>query len=97
MTQKELGIEELDRFIKTTIAGILDHPEDVEYEVIRGEQTIVYEIRVPKSEIGRAIGKNGKHARSIIILGVAIGAKHKYRTTINILEKPTAEKPSDVT
>lgn len=47
------------------VAGIVDHPEDVDVSVRRQRRGQVLEIRVNPSDLGRVIGRNGRTARAL--------------------------------
>jgi hypothetical protein len=53
---------------------------------IKGEQTIVIELRVAKEDFGKIIGKQGRTARAIRIILGAASAKIKKRSVLEILE-----------
>ena len=39
---------------------LVDNPEQVSVRPIEGEQTIVFELRVAQSDLGKVIGKQGR-------------------------------------
>jgi predicted RNA-binding protein YlqC (UPF0109 family) len=53
---------------------------------IKGEQTIVIELRVAKEDFGKIIGKQGRTARAIRTILGAASAKKKMRSVLEILE-----------
>ena len=53
---------------------------------VGGEQTIVYELRVAKDDLGKVIGKQGRTARAIRTILGAASAKLKKRAVLEILE-----------
>jgi predicted RNA-binding protein YlqC (UPF0109 family) len=40
--------------------ALVDHPEEVRVEEITGAHSIIYELHVAPSDMGRVIGKNGR-------------------------------------
>ncbi len=66
--------------------ALVDKPEEVMVTEIKGEQTIVIELRVAKEDIGKIIGKEGRTARAIRIILGAASAKMKKRSVLEILE-----------
>lgn len=66
--------------------ALVDKPEDVSVRAIEGEQTIVLELRVAPSDLGKVIGRQGRTARSIRTILSAAGMKLKKRFTLEILE-----------
>lgn len=61
--------------------------DDVEVREISGESTLVIELKVPQSEVGRVIGREGKTARAVRTLLSASGAKTKKKVMLEIIPK----------
>ncbi len=76
-------LKELVEFIAKSL---VDHPDQVTVAEIGGEQTVVYELRVAKEDLGKIIGKQGRTARAIRTLLGAASAKLKKRSVLEILE-----------
>ncbi|MCK4595653.1 KH domain-containing protein, partial [candidate division WOR-3 bacterium] len=53
---------------------------------IDGERTIVFELRVDKTELGKVIGKDGKTARAMRTIITAASMKAGKRAVLEILE-----------
>ncbi|MEN8264393.1 MAG: KH domain-containing protein [Nitrospirota bacterium] len=66
--------------------ALVDKPEEVSVEEIEGEKTVVFELRVTQSDIGKVIGKQGKTARAIRTILSAAGTKLGKRCVLEILE-----------
>ena len=72
--------------ISTIARALVDNPEQVSVGEIEGNQTLVLELKVAKSDIGKVIGKHGKNVRAIrTILGAACG-KERKRVVLEVLE-----------
>lgn len=65
---------------------LVDHPEDVVLEVMQGEQTTVFGIKVNRADLGKIIGKQGRTAKSLRQLIHAMATKHKRRAVLEIIE-----------
>ena len=66
--------------------ALVDKPEEVSVRQVEGEQTVVLELRVAPSDLGKVIGRQGRTARSIRTILGAAGMKLKKRFTLEILE-----------
>ena len=66
--------------------ALVDIPDQVQVRAIEGEQTIVFELRVHPSDLGKVIGRQGRTARSIRIILVAAGVKLGKRVRLDIIE-----------
>ncbi|MCU0290638.1 MAG: KH domain-containing protein [Thermoanaerobaculaceae bacterium] len=66
--------------------ALVDHPESVQVNEVRGEKTTLLELRVAPDDLGRVIGKQGRTARAIRTLLIAAGMKASKRFELEILE-----------
>ncbi len=76
----------MKELIEQIAKALVDSPDEVSVNAIEGEQTIVLELRVAQSDLGKVIGKQGRTARSIRTILGAAGMKLKKRFTLEILE-----------
>jgi len=68
------------------VKALVDNPEQLQINEIVGTQTVVLELRVAKSDIGKVIGKQGKTAHAIrTLLNAASGGTGK-RYVLEIVE-----------
>jgi predicted RNA-binding protein YlqC (UPF0109 family) len=74
-----------DLLIKIAQA-LVDNPEQVQVTEIEGNQTVVLELRVDKSDMGRVIGKQGRTANAIRDLLNAASGKTEKRYVLEIVE-----------
>lgn len=65
---------------------LVDHPEQVEVNEIRGDQTSVLELKVAKEDLGKVIGKDGRTARAMRTILTAASTKIRKRALLEILE-----------
>jgi predicted RNA-binding protein YlqC (UPF0109 family) len=68
------------------VTALVDNPEQVQVNEIEGTQTVVLELRVAESDIGRIIGKQGKTAHAIRTLLIAASGKAGKRYMLEILD-----------
>ena len=71
---------------KKIVQAMVDNPEQVEINEIKGGQTTVLELKVAKEDIGKVIGKQGRNVRAIRTILDAASAKLKKRTILEIIE-----------
>jgi predicted RNA-binding protein YlqC (UPF0109 family) len=64
--------------------ALVDHPNQVEVEAVREQDSTVLRLRVAQVDLGKVIGKQGRTARSIrTILGAAsMKAQHRFSLDI---------------
>jgi len=73
-------------FIAFIVKHLVDKPDEVQINEIRGERTLVLELRVGKGDIGKVLGRQGKNVRALRTLLAAAAAKTGKRTVLEILE-----------
>lgn len=65
---------------------LVDQPEHVEVNEIKGNQTSVIELKVAKEDLGKVIGKDGRTARAMRTILTAASTKIRKRALLEILE-----------
>ena len=68
------------------VKALVDNPEQVQITEIEGSQTVVLELRVDKSDMGKIIGKQGKTANAIRTLLNAASGKIGKRYILEIVD-----------
>jgi predicted RNA-binding protein YlqC (UPF0109 family) len=77
---------DMKALVELIAKSLVDKPEEVVVSEIDGERTIVFELRVATSDIGKVIGKQGNTARAIRTILSAAGSKLGKRCVLEILE-----------
>ena len=65
---------------------LVDNPEEVAVAEVDGEKTVIFELRVATSDIGKVVGKQGNTARAMRTILSAAGAKLDKRCVLEILD-----------
>jgi len=69
------------------VKALVDHPEQVEVNEIRGGNTTVYELRVDSKDLGKVIGKRGRNVNAVrTVLTAASATAGKTRAILEIIE-----------
>ncbi|MDX9722564.1 MAG: KH domain-containing protein [Myxococcota bacterium] len=66
--------------------ALVDRPEQVVVNEIKGEQTSVIELRVAKEDLGKIIGKQGRTAQALRTILSAASTKLRKRAVLEIIE-----------
>jgi predicted RNA-binding protein YlqC (UPF0109 family) len=66
--------------------ALVDNPKQVQVNEIKSTQTVVLELRVAKSDMGKVIGKQGKTAHAIRTVLNAASGKAGKRHMLEIVE-----------
>ena len=77
-------MEELLAFLAKSL---VDHPEDVSVTKVDGENSVVYELRVNDSDMGKVIGKQGRIAKSIRTIIKSASSKEDKRVIVDIVQQ----------
>ncbi len=72
--------------IADIVKTLVDQPEQVSVTEIKGGHTVVLEISVAKSDMGKVIGKQGRNAQAIRTILSAAAGKAKKRYVLEIVE-----------
>jgi predicted RNA-binding protein YlqC (UPF0109 family) len=72
--------------ITEIVQALVDQPEQVSVNEIGGGHTIVLEVRVAKTDIGKVIGKRGRTAQAIRTVLSAASGKSRKRYIMEIVE-----------
>lgn len=73
--------------VEYIVKQIVDNPEEVKVQEIKGKKVILIEISVAKEDMGKVIGKGGRVVDALRILVGAAAAKLKKRVMLEILEE----------
>ena len=76
----------MKELVEAIAKALVDNPDQVHVRAIEGEQVIVFELRVHKSDLGQVIGRQGRTADAIRTILSAVGMKLRKRFTLEILE-----------
>ena len=66
--------------------SLVDQPDAVRVDEVVKEESVVFELRVAKDDLGKVIGKQGRTAHAIRTLLAATSSKGERRVRLEILE-----------
>ena len=75
----------MKEILQSIIESLVENKEKVEIKEVSGEQSIVFEVKVSESDMGRIIGKQGKIANSIRTIMKAVASKEKKRISVEFI------------
>jgi len=76
----------MKEFIEYLIKHLVDRPDEIQINEIKGERTVVLELRVGKGDMGKVIGRHGQTAGALRTLLRAASAKNGKRFLLEILD-----------
>ncbi len=66
--------------------ALVDQPDQVTVTEIEGAQSVVFELSVAKSDMGKVIGKKGRNALALRTILSAAAGKARKRYVLEIVE-----------
>ncbi|MDX9785951.1 MAG: KH domain-containing protein [Desulfobacterales bacterium] len=66
--------------------ALVDYPDQVVVNEIKGTQSTIFELRVAKEDVGKVIGRKGKTALAIRTILFGVSAKMKNNYILEIIE-----------
>ena len=75
----------MKEILQTIILNLVDNKEAVEIKEIQGEKSIVLEVKVADSDMGKVIEKQGRLAKSIRTLIKAVATKEQKKVTVEFM------------
>lgn len=76
----------MKEFVAYIVKNLVDQPELVKINEVGGTHTLIIELSVAKSDIGKIIGKNGKTINAIRTLLMSVASRNGIRVNLEILE-----------
>ena len=76
----------MKELVEVIAKALVDFPEDVSVTETVNERTIVVELRVAKSDMGKVIGKQGRIARAIRSVVKAAASKEDKKVVVEIAQ-----------
>ena len=75
----------MKEILETIIANLVDNKDQIEINEIQGTKSVVFEVKVHESDMGKIIGKQGRIAKSIRTVMKAIAAKENKTATVEFI------------
>ncbi len=77
----------MENFISFIVKHLVDNPDAVRVQSVNGENgKVTYRLHVGDGDLGQVIGKEGKTAKSIRTLVIAVAARRGERAGFDIVD-----------
>jgi uncharacterized protein len=86
----------MKEFVEYIVKNLVDHPDKIKISEIGGTHTLIIELGVEKSDIGKIIGKRGKTINAIRTLLISVASRNGIRVNLEIIEDKEAEEAVQV-
>ena len=65
--------------------ALVDHPEAVEVREVRGDRSIIFEVKVHSDDVGKLIGRKGRIIEALRTIFQAASAKQHMKSNIELV------------
>ena len=72
--------------LEAIITSLVKEPSEVSINQVDGEKSIVFEVKVAQSDMGKVIGREGRIAKAIRTIMKALAAKEGKKVTIEFID-----------
>ena len=76
----------LKEIVECVAKRLVDNPDAVSVNETVGERTVVIELKVASSDLGKVIGKQGRTAKALRTILSAAAAKQGKKAVLEIIE-----------
>lgn len=75
----------MEEILKTIISNLVDDKDAVEIKKTDSDKSILFEVKVAESDMGKVIGRQGKLAKSIRTVMKAFGNKEHKKVSVEFI------------
>ncbi len=72
--------------LTTIINSLVEFPDQVSINEASGEKSVVFEVKVAGTDMGKVIGREGKIAAAIRTVMKALAAKEQKKVTVEFID-----------
>ena len=76
----------MKELVEVIAKSLVEHPDEVVVTETENEKTILVELRVAHSDMGKVIGKQGRIAKAIRSVVKAASSKEEKKVVVEILQ-----------
>lgn len=72
--------------LEAIITSLVNEPSEVSINQVDGEKSIVFEVKVANSDMGKVIGREGRIAKAIRTIMKALAAKEGKKISVEFID-----------
>ena len=72
--------------LEAIITSLVNEPSEVSINQVDGERSIVFEVKVANSDMGKVIGREGRIAKAIRTIIKALAAKEGKKVSVEFID-----------
>lgn len=74
-------------FLSELVRCLVDQPEAVVVDEIDGGETLLYEVQVAETDVGRVIGRGGRVIRALRVVMRSVAADGRRRVEVELAKQ----------
>ncbi len=78
--------EELQEFVETVVREVVDESEEVRSTLLESANTVVVELEVHATDVGKVIGRDGRMAHAIRTLLTGVSTKLGKKAILQVMD-----------
>ena len=71
--------------LEVIIKNLVEFPEEILVKEVAGDKSVVYEVKVAETDMGKVIGREGKIAAAIRTVMKALAAKEHKKVSVEFI------------
>lgn len=75
----------MKEILETIILNLVDNKDAVEIKEVDGEKSIIFEVKVADTDMGKIIGRQGRIARSIRTVMKSVAGKEHKKVSVEFI------------
>ncbi len=75
----------MKEILETIILNLVDNKDAVEIKEVDGEKSIIFEVKVAETDMGKIIGRQGRLARSIRTVMKSVAGKEHKKVSVEFI------------
>jgi predicted RNA-binding protein YlqC (UPF0109 family) len=79
--------EELQMFVEAVVREVVDESEQVRSTLLESENTVVVELEVHPTDVGKVIGRDGRMALAIRTLLTGVSTKLGKKAILQVMDR----------
>ena len=81
-----MEVNDMKKLVEVIAKSLVEHPDEVVVTETENEKTILVELRVAPSDMGKVIGKQGRIAKAIRAVVKAAASKVEKKVIVEIMQ-----------
>lgn len=81
-----MELNDVKEMLTYIVANLVEHPEEIVIDQVENHETVVFQLKVAPSDMGKVIGRQGRIAKEIRVLVKNAGMRDSKRILVDILD-----------